>query len=134
MRLGRSFFRLTLFSFMFLSPLVLGISESGLAQSPHPCKADLSAHQPSTLGGVSSFKWTFSKTCTLPSNATTWTIYIYNYSNWTQPICGSPFVNPSSPFTVTCPVTQGSGYQARIFISFERAGSPMNHAENFYNP
>lgn len=137
MKVGRSLFSFTIMSLTFLSLLVLSLPVSGFAQTPHTCKPNWSAHQSNTLGGVTSFPFAFAKSCTANSNATKWTIYVYNYNAQAIPICTyGPMNLPPDTFTATCsPLPKGPGYQVKVVINFERStGSPMSHSESYFNP
>jgi hypothetical protein len=142
MKVVTSYFPSKIVGLAFLGLLVLGLPMTGLSQTPHPCLSNGTSHMSTTLGGVTTFPFYFDKSCPTESNATVWTVKVYNKNNLTNPLPCSfgPVSVPYGPGPygpVTCNSLQrGSpGWQVRVVIDFERLiGGPMSHTHDFNNP
>ena len=128
-----------------LGLLVLGSPISGYAASPHPCLANLSAHQ-GNLPGQSTFTFTFAKNCPPDtSNAISWNFNIYNFYAPSTPICSLPPRNangtqdyltiPPTTVTLNCPGLPNNPGKIKIAISYIVPGpSTMSHVDTRTNP
>jgi hypothetical protein len=137
MKVARSLLLSAVIGLISLGLLLLSFPISALAQTPHSCVlGNPPSHQPSSLGGVTPFSFTWAKACPLNSNAIDWTVYVYDYNNQATPLCTfGPANIPPDTMTGSCAVPKGPGLQVRVTICFERTpGSPMSHSENYYNP
>ena len=145
MKLRGSFFILAFVSLMFLSLLVLGIPVSGFAleappgTSPHVCTTN-NSHQPTNLGGVTSFPFLFAKVCSpAASLAVQWKFFIYNYDNNALLCSWGPFNLPPITQSKTCgptPALPMADYQiVKVVINYKTstAGAWMTHTELFIN-
>ena len=115
--------------------LIFGVPMLGFTQQPHTCP---NGHQGQSLGGVTSFNFTFAKNCSpSTSNTIEWKFAIYNYSNTNNPICSwGPFSVGTTPRTHTCNgLPLGPYPRVKVIIYYKVPGSLtwMTHPELYGN-
>lgn len=119
MKVARSLFPSITLGLALLSFLVLGTPTLGSAQNyPHPCTLNASwnptGHLPQSLGGVTTFNFTFAKNCPpYTSSPDQWQFQIYQYGASTPlPGCSwGPFTLPPDvqpPLSTSPPLTCNS--------------------------
>lgn len=119
-----------------LTLLVLGVPMLGFAQQPHTCP---NGHQGQSLGGVTSFNFTFAKDCSpYTSNTIEWKFFIYRYADNTLiPGCSwGPFTVGTTPRTHNCAgLPLGAYPRVKVVINYKVPGSQtwMSHPEIYGN-
>ena len=140
MNVRRSFLPTIFLTLMSVALLLPGMPNSGFAYEPHICINNAISTFNQSLGGVSSFTFTYKANCgSHGSNTILMKIKVYkNQYPYSQLSCtgsdGQPNGNPVPPdsYSVTCPVVAGTRY--KTVIEYQVVGSTwMSHTDYFTN-
>jgi hypothetical protein len=116
--------------------LILGVPMLGFTQQPHTCP---NGHQGQSLGGRTSFTFTFAKNCSpYTSNTVEWKFVVYRYADNTPiPGCSwGPFTVGTTPRAHYCNgLPLGAYPRVKVIINYKTSpnGSWMTHTELYGN-
>lgn len=147
MKVPRSFFTVSVPSFIFISLLFLGIPVSGFSAEPHVCIGNQISTNWQNLGNVDTFTFVWAVNCGAhTSNTNWWKFKVINANNGTT-LCeatnnGNGWTAGSggeATHSLPCPTsgTLPKGLTAKItaIVDYTVIGSngPMSHNDNFLN-